>query len=158
MRKLTELTSEGDAGRLVDALLVAGIDSEVRAREPWEVWVLDDDDLARARQVAGQFTPGAAGPDVARAAAAIREQRERRQSRAGRRMVQVADQWRGGPAQGVGPVTLFLVIGSVLVALYSDFGDPLTMTIQNLSIEPWDSPDFYERCERARCGGWSRRC
>ncbi|MFZ6182701.1 rhomboid family intramembrane serine protease [Nannocystis pusilla] len=142
MRKLTELTNEGDARQMVDALLVAGIDSEVRTREPWEVWVLDDDDLARARQVAGQFTPGAAGSEVARAAAAIREQRARRQSRAGRRMVQVADQWRDGPAQGIGPVTLFLVIGSVLVALYSDFGDPLTMTIQNLSIEPWDSPEF----------------
>lgn len=146
MRKLTETTSEADAGRLVDRLLVAGIDSQIRTREPWEVWVLDDDDLARAAQVLGEFRPGVAAPEVARAAAEIREQRAQRQSRAGRRMVHAAERWRGGDAApGIGPVTLFLVVGSVLVALYSDFGDPATMTIQNLSVEPWTSGEFLGR-------------
>ncbi|WAS91750.1 rhomboid family intramembrane serine protease [Nannocystis punicea] len=147
MRKLTELPSEADAGHLVDRLLVAGIDSEIRTRAPWEVWVLDDDDLPRAAQLIADFKPGERAPDVVRAAAELRKERERRQSRAGRRMVVVADRWRGGSVDTLGPVTLFLVVGSVLVALYSDFGDPATMTIQNLSIEPWDSYEFLGKVQ-----------
>lgn len=143
MRKLTETANEADAARLVDRLLVAGIDGEIRG--PREVWVLDDDDLAGAGRVLAEFQPGVAAPEAARAAAEIRAQRERRQARAGRRMIVAADRWGDDPVAGIGPVTLFLVVGSVLVALYSGFGDPATMTIQNLSVEPWDSQQFLGR-------------
>jgi GlpG protein len=144
MRKLSETTGEADAGRLVDALLVAGVDSEVR--ELFTVWVRDDDDMPRAAQVLAEFRPGVAAPEVTRAAAEIRRQREQRDARAGRRMVHAANRWREGETPpSLGPVTLFLVIGSVLVALYSDFGDPATMTIQNLSIEPWESFEFLSK-------------
>lgn len=144
MRKLTETTSEADAGRLVDALLVAGVESEVR--EPCVVWVRDDDDMPRATQVLAEFRPGVATPEVTRAAAELRKQREQREARAGRRFVHAASRWRAGEtAPSLGPVTLFLVVGSVLVALYSNFGDPATMTIQNLSIEPWGSVEFLSR-------------
>lgn len=140
MRKLTETASEADAGRLVDRLLVAGIDGEIRG--PREVWVRDDDALPAARQVLGEFRPGVAEPEVARAAAELRRQQTQREARAGRRMVLASDRWGEGPELSIGPVTLFLIVGSVLVALYSNFGDPATMTIQNLSVEPWLSSEF----------------
>lgn len=147
MRKLTETATEADAAQLRDQLLVAGIDSELRG--PREVWVVDDDDLAGAGRVLGEFKPGVAAPAVARAAAELRKQRAHREARAGRRMILAAERWRGADAvSSIGPVTVFLIVGSVLVALYSDFGDPATMTIQNLSVEPWGSGEFLGHVKR----------
>jgi GlpG protein len=135
MRELARLDSRGEAQRLADVLLVAGIASEVRSNT--EVWVIDDGDLPAAKRQLEAFTTGAAAPDVQRAAAELRKREA--EAREDRKTVKVAERWRGDEALGFGPITVFLIVASVLVAFASDFGDPRTMTVQNLSIEPWDS-------------------
>lgn len=136
MRELARLDERGEAERLVDMLLVAGIASQVRASEPFEVWVLDDRELAAAKLQLEAFTKGGS-PDVSRAAADLRKQQA--EARADTKTVAVAERWRSDEAFGIGPITIFSMVAAVLVGFASDFGEPLTMTVQNLSIEPWDS-------------------
>ncbi|MFV8755291.1 rhomboid family intramembrane serine protease [Nannocystaceae bacterium ST9] len=134
MRELARLSDRGEAQRLADVLLVAGIASEVR--EGSELWVLDDRDLPAAKQQLAAFTQGQA-PDASKAAAALRERAAA--DRIDTKTVEVGQRWRSDQTFGIGPITIFLIAASVLVGFASDFGDPLTMTVQNLSIEPWDS-------------------
>jgi GlpG protein len=133
MRELARLDDRGEAERLADVLLVAGIASEVRSDT--EVWVLDHRDLAAAKQQLAAFSTGPATPDVRHAAAELRKRDEQTRSKT----VQVAERWRSDQALGIGPITIFLLVASVLVAFASDFGEAQTITVQNLSIEPWDS-------------------
>ncbi len=134
MRELARLDSRAEADRLVDTLLVAGIAGSVR--EPSEVWVLDDRDLPAAKLVLASFAAGQA-PDVSQAAAELRKQAAKTQIDT--TTVEVGERWRSDQALGIGPITIFLIVASVLVGFASNFGDASTLTIQNLSIEPWDS-------------------
>jgi len=134
MRELARLDSRGEAERLIDSLLVAGITAQLR--EEGEVWVLDDRDLPAAKRELAQFSAGKA-PDATRAAADLRKQAS--DARKAQPVVEVGERWRSDQAFGVGPVTIFLAVASIAVGFASNFGDGQTMTIQNLSIEPWDS-------------------
>lgn len=109
------------------------------------MWVLDDAQMPAAKQQLEAFSMGKVASDTARAAAELRKQRAQEQERAGRRFVHAAERWREGPALGFGPITVFLLVASVLAGFASDFGDATTMTIQNLSIEPWDSGALFGR-------------
>jgi GlpG protein len=146
MRKLSEFTKQDVAERLVDQLLIAEIDSQLRSSGPWEVWVLDDRDMDKARRALESFDPEAK-PELTRAAEQIRERKRRDNEQASRRRVDVGERWRGdGSARGLGPVTIFLMIGSVLAAWFGDFEQPgANGTVQLLSIEPWDSLEFLGR-------------
>lgn len=135
MRELARLENRGEADRLADVLLVAGIASEVRADT--EVWVIDDRDLAAAKQQLEAFSTNPTAPDVSRAAAELRKREV--EARNDIKTVEVGERWRSDQAIGIGPITIFLLVASVLVAFASDFGEPATMTVQNLSIEPWDA-------------------
>lgn len=135
MRELARLDTRGEAERLADVLLVAGIATEVRAET--EVWVLDDRDLPAAKQQLAGFSTAPPTPEISRAAADLRKREA--EARSETKTVEVGERWRSDQAIGIGPITIFLIVASVLVAFASDFGDPLTMTVQNLSIEPWDS-------------------
>ena len=141
MRLLVDVGEAGKAGDLVDTLLAQGIDSQVRGEASTEVWVLEGDQLSKAKEVLAGFVAHGRPAEAAKAAE-IRKQRAQAQTGRDHNYVQVRDQWRADEALGIGPVTLFLIIGSVLVGIYSDLGDGQTMTVQNLSIEPWTSREF----------------
>jgi GlpG protein len=135
VRELVRLENSGEAERLTDVLLIAGIASEVRADT--EVWVLDHRDLAAAKQQLEAFTANPGAPDVSRAAAQLRKREV--EARTETKPLVVGERWRSDQAIGIGPITIFLLVASVLVAFASDLGEPQTMTVQNLSIQPWDS-------------------
>lgn len=135
MRELVRLDDPGRARRLVDRLAALGIAAELREQS---VWVLDDRDLPSARARLDELLDDRA-PNLAaapRAEPGPEPAEPRPQPGPPRPFAPAA---RVEPVSGVGPVTIFLIVASILVGFASDFGDPLTMTIQNLSIEPWDS-------------------
>lgn len=142
MRKLSEAATRRDAERLIDQLLVANIEAQVRGEGPWEVWVLDDKDMPAAKQHLEVFAAGGA-PDVQRKAAEIRERAA--DDRINRNIVPAARTWRASTELGFGPITVFLIVASGLTGYYSDLGEAATMTVQNLSIEPWDSGELFGR-------------
>jgi GlpG protein len=144
VRRLAECADGRRAGDLVDTLLAHGIDSQVRGEGEREVWVLDDDALARANTIFKEFEEN--GPQaVAGKAAEIRRRRVQEQAGRDHNFVHVRSTWREAEQLGLGPVTIFLLVGSVLVGVYSGMGDPQTMTVQNLSIEPWRSGELLGR-------------
>lgn len=141
MRKLSEFANQAHAEGLVDALLVAEIDSEVRGEGPHEVWVHDDRQLEAARAALANFDPKA-NAGAARSARKIRAERAQANERAARRSVAVGERWRGSE-EGWPPLTLFLIAGSVLVAYSAGFDNSLdSELVQALSIEPWLSTSF----------------
>jgi GlpG protein len=142
MRKLSEAATPREAERLIDQLLVANIEAQLRGEDPWEVWVLDDRDMPAAKQQLEAFAAGDV-PEVGRRAAQIRERAVDEQIN--RNFVPVAERWRASTAMGFGPITAFLLVASLLTAFYSGLGEPATLTVQNLSIEPWDSSEPFGR-------------
>jgi len=147
MLELDRFAEPGPARALVDHLLVHGIEARVRGQSPWEVWVLDHDQLPAARERQGAWSAGGDDGDRRRAAR-IRRERERDDQLAAQREIDPRRRWWSAPDAGIGPVTVFLVVASVLVGMASDFGDPTTMTVQNLSIEPWGSTEWLGRVRR----------
>lgn len=148
MRKLKDFDSEREAERLVDHLLVAEVDSQVRGGEPWEVWVLDDRSMDTARRELERFEAGEGSGHARGLAAKIRRQREQADEGAADRFLEMGSRWRDGEgdAAGLGPLTMFLIAICVLVAFMGDWNaaaqDPL---IQQLSVEPWTSTQFLGR-------------
>jgi len=141
MHKLSEFEAEDHAARLVDTLLVAGIEGEVRGDGPFEVWVYDHRQMDEARAALASFEPKTS-VRAAHFAQRIRARRERDDARAGRRFVEVRRTWRSDEG-GLGPITIFLIVCSCLVAYQAGFHDPLTSElVQLLSIEPWLSTEF----------------
>lgn len=142
MRKLSEATTRREAEHLIDRLLVADIEAQLRGEGPWEVWVLDDKDMPAARQQLETPVPD----DIGRKAAKMRERAANQQIN--RNFVPAAERWQASQQLGFGPVTVFLLVASLLTAFYSDLGEPTTMTVQNLSIEPWDSGEWLGRVSK----------
>lgn len=141
MRKLTSFSEANRAGDLVDALLAQGIEGQVRG-DGLEVWVLDDDQMTRAGEVFKNFTEQ--GPSAKAAAKAGQARAAEKRAQAGRdhNFVHVRSTWGAPEEPGIGPVTVFLVLASVLVSIYSNMGDPRTITIRNLMVEPDMSGPF----------------
>lgn len=142
MLELTDCAEERRAHALADHLLVHGIDASVRGEGPWEVWVLDHERVEAARALLVQWNTGESGDADRRGAAKIRKERRHGDEIAEQQAIDPRRRWSTPSATGYGPITVFLAVASVLVALASDFGDPTTITIQNLSIEPWASHEF----------------
>lgn len=135
MRKLTSCGAPREASELVDALLAHGIEGQVRGEAGLEVWVLEDDQLKRAGELLAEFT--AHGRPAARETAA-KIRRQQAEAQAGRDLNYRSARagWGAAEAAGFGAVTIFLIVASVLVSIYSDMGDAQTITIKNLMIEP----------------------
>lgn len=143
MRKLAEFNQEPQRAKdLVDTLVAQGVDSQVRG--DGEVWVIEHDLMGRAGEILKVFeVHGRAA--VADRAAEVRKAEARAQAGRDHNFVHVRSTWGGGEeALGIGPVTLFLIVASVLVGAYSDLGDFNTITLRNLMIEPRAHAGFLE--------------
>lgn len=142
MRELARFDDPRRARELLERLAGVGIDAELREQA---VWVLDDRELPAAKQQLEALEAGQpATPSPARQPA--RERKPALGAIAAR-----TPTWRAEQALGVGPITLFLIIASVLVGFASDFGDATTMTVENLSIQPWQ-PDHHGFLGHVRAG------
>jgi GlpG protein len=124
MRLLSEHADRREAQRLADHLLVASIDTHVRASERWEVWVRDDDDLARAQHLLAAFRAGTIEGDTARRAKEIRAEQAAAEYGWGQRFFMARNRWRGADAVPMQPLTTAMIVVSVIVAFITRLGEP----------------------------------
>ncbi len=139
MRKLTGASDASLAKRICDHLLIAGIDSEARTSGgQHEVWVMDHDDLGRARELlsAGEHADWA---DVARRADLIRNEKQRADKLDAKRKEGVPKD-RLSQDNGPRPLTSSMILLSALVGWMSDFGDLKTPIVDNLLIQSRAGP------------------
>lgn len=144
MRKLTDCERPAQASSLVAELRAEGIDSQVRGEAPWEVWVLDHDEIPAALAFLEQRSRGEPRPTA-------RETPEPNQSKpkpapiAARPSVDLTARWKERSIPGLPAITIVLAVAAVMVAYETNLGDPTVMTVQNLSIEPWRSGAPFEQ-------------
>jgi GlpG protein len=153
MRLLSECVDTREAHRLADALLVESIETDVREGTRWEVWVRDDDDLARARELLEAFRAGTIAADTAQRAREIRAERKAADVGWAQRFVVARNRWRGVDAIGPQPLTTAMILVALAAAWATRLGDPTTPALQWLSIEPWPPGAFLAH---VRAGEWWR--
>ncbi len=137
MRKVSTVADEAYARRVVDALLVEGIEADARGTE---VWVLDDKNVEAARARLDAFARDGI-PDAGKVARRLRERKKLEQQDWAQRSRNVAQHWRLSSLreQGFGPLTLMLIIASVVVALLGAYGPPDDTRMWNVTIDDWAS-------------------
>lgn len=116
MRKLTDAENPKRARQVIDGLLVQGIEAEVRPDDGTEIWVIDEGDMEAARTFVSDFSPADA-EELATQAKKLRREHDREREDHAQRVVNVGNRWRGVSGLGMGPVTILLIVGSVLIAL-----------------------------------------
>ena len=125
MRELGRFKQQDDARTVADALFVAGIESRVDASRDghFVVWVHDERDVDGARELLAAYEEN---PDDPRFTEARRRAKEERRAKAKRdgegrhKVVRARDRWHA--AQGIGRLTLVLLVISVGVTLSGQFG------------------------------------
>ena len=142
MRKLVDAASRDEARRLVDGLLVEDIEAEARGDDDREVWVLDDDALAAAREFVDRFARGEC-EDVGKRAEQKRRQQERDAADARQRTVNLGR--KVAPGTGFGIVTTGLIVASVFVMLVGYLSDSSGTGIWGLTIDHWSALEPFER-------------
>ncbi|HET6583520.1 MAG TPA: rhomboid family intramembrane serine protease [Nannocystaceae bacterium] len=153
MRLLSEHADTREAHRLADALLVASIETDVREGTQWEVWVRDDDDLARARELLAAFRAGAIDEGASRRAREIRAEQKAADIGWAQRFVHARSRWRGAETIAAQPLTIAMIVATLAAAWATRLGDPTTPALQWLSIEPWPPGAFLSH---VRAGEWWR--
>ena len=127
MRQAGSLSSERDARRLVDYLLTAGISAKAEgAGEAWAIWIIDEKDLARAKQELEQFRAAPDDPRYAqaeRAAESLRRDQAAAARERGKQVVELRDRWIGyGRLAAHGRLTIVLIGLCMAVALLTRLG------------------------------------
>jgi GlpG protein len=140
MRQIGTIPDENAARALSDYLLTQQIETKLEHQPGgWEVWVRDEDRVARAREELAAFT---ANPndrrftDAARAAADIRRTEEEAEEAYQRRQAALRERMKA-PAARRRPVTALLIAISVTVGLFTELGDGNDELKQRLYIAPF---------------------
>ena len=115
MRQVGTLATQQDAERFADYLVTLGIPSRVDpAPNGFGVWVIEENDVARAKQTLSEFQANPTDPRYAAAHATAEELRQRQAAerrKAQRKIVDLSQRWNG-PLRRRIPLTM-LLIGSV---------------------------------------------
>ncbi len=152
MRQLCNAESPQDARRIVDGLLIDGIEAQLRPEDGTEVWVIDGGQMDAARR--SMATRSATDATATRKKAQdIRRKKQRDDQAHGQRVVDVQTRWRGVSNLGVGPITLFLVLGSVVIALLGYMADDDAHPMWTLTIDHFAST---QPLAEVRAGQWWR--
>ena len=146
MRKLADARDAEEARRIVDALLVAGIEAQARSDAGTEVWVVDHDQLDAARERLAAVRAGALD-DAALSdrAEALRKDAKKRNADHRQRVHDMGRRWGSTSAPGPGLVTMFLIVGSVIVGMVSWLADSSGEGMWNLTIDHFASTEFLQR-------------
>jgi GlpG protein len=133
MRKIGTIPDEQDARTFRDYLLTLGIKSELNpdSNHTQIVWVLEEDQLQRARSELAEFVLAPRAEKYAGAAEAAQRQRdaELKEAMAARKQqVNMRERWER-PLVARIPVTLLLIAISVAVALLTHYGDTIDGTL-----------------------------
>ncbi len=127
MRLIGHLRDESQARTFGDYLYVQGMQNELQhdRDDGWEIWISDEDKLAEAAQHLKEFQANPADPKYrakATAAPQLREAEEKEQEKWRQRLRNRRQLFRPLTGYGFGPLTFILIAISVLVTLYSNFG------------------------------------
>jgi len=145
MRAVATIEDKDHAQRFGDYLVAQEIPNEVQqAAQGWVVWVIDEDDIERARQ---EFEAFQADPDaeryrdVAAVATKLRRDAERDRERRAKNIITPRHTWasaRGilGRAANTGIVTGVLILISIVVALATALGNSHNALLDALLIAP----------------------
>jgi GlpG protein len=140
MRQIATLPDEAQARTLSDHLLTLGIETRLEsAAGAWEVWVCDEDKLARAREELAAFTANPADERFsasARGAEAVRL-KEWRQEQNYRRRQERAEAAIARAGTGHRPLTLALMTTCIVVAVASNLGEQPEPVLQGLHISSY---------------------
>ncbi len=120
------LSGEEKARAFGDYLYVQGIENQIEADKDgsWAVWIHAEEELERAKGLLASYRENPANPkfqSTSRAANELREQKRKEQVRYEKRMKQRQQLFRPLTNYGFGPVTLVLMVISVVVFVLSGF-------------------------------------
>ena len=126
MRQAGSIPDHDQAQRFVDHLLTQGITAKLdQAGDGWAIWVRDEDQLPQAVKELEAFV---SGPDAARyrqarsSAESLRKQQHAEDSDRRKNFIEMRDRW-DMRAIGRRPLTIVLIVISVLVAIATDAGE-----------------------------------
>lgn len=126
MRQIGTVETERHATLLADYLLTQGIKSQVDSEAGgWSLWVFDEDQVARGREIFERFHADAEAAELlaaARTAGQLRSEAIAREKEARRNLVDVRSQWTNPHVAGR-PLSMILIAVCVLVGFLSNFGD-----------------------------------
>ena len=126
MRQIGTIANEQHALIFVDYLLTQGIDAQSEpSGEVFDLWIRDEDQVDRAKSLLAEFLPHPEADTYRVApleAKKIREQREQVLIQQAKNKMNVRQNWQKPGGNQKRPVTMFLIIGSIIVALLTQFG------------------------------------
>jgi GlpG protein len=144
MRQVGTLATQSEAQRFADYLVTLGIPSRVDgAPDNFSVWVIEENDVARAKQTLAEFQSNPSDPRYVAAQATaqqLRQDQAARQRQAQRRIVDLSQRWNA-PLRRQIPVTVALIGVSIAATLLSGFGDPgqimywMSFSISGMQLE-----------------------
>lgn len=145
MRQLATFEQSDQAQRLTDYLFTTGMRVTLeRDGDGWVVWVIDEDDLDRAREELAAFreNPSDAKYMAAREVADELRTRELKEAKAAaKRTINVRDRWQR--SSGRLPVTIGLLIGIAFVTTVTRSGEDEGEFYQTLTIASYKIDNFY---------------
>jgi len=125
MRQIGSISDKRAAQRFTAYLVTSGVEAQTEQDgDGWAIWVRDENDLERARESFESFRHN---PDDRRYAGAerevevIRRRQEKERQNAEKNLVDVRRRWQQ-PAARDAPLTVTLVVLSILVSVGGDFG------------------------------------
>jgi GlpG protein len=146
MRQIGRLQDEAQARRLADCLYGEGIESQVDPGPggDWEIWVLDDSNVDRARGLLEQFRRNPDDPVFVKASREVRRKRGEDQRAQVPRRGRIIDGRTifYSPPVSMGIVTLALIAVSVVVSLVTRLGEDARF-VQPLSITEYHEQGGY---------------
>ena len=132
MRQVGSSGEESSSGRFVDYLLTRGIDARIlRSQNGWDVWVVEEDQVAQARELWSQFEADPDNQVYSQSSGAARKLRhqEQKEEKEFERRQEAFERRLEGSGTFRAPLTVFLIVASVVVYLIGMRGD--RKSIQN---------------------------
>ncbi|WP_435017279.1 rhomboid family intramembrane serine protease [Tundrisphaera sp. TA3] len=137
MREIGTIAEEKAARVLEDYLLTLGISTKlIPAADGVQIWVHREDRVEEARAVLEEFRKAPDDPRfraASREARTLRQKAEQAEAEYRGNIREVSDRWNG-PFHRRAPLTAALLAASILVAIGTDMGEPLTRVGEWLSF------------------------
>jgi GlpG protein len=133
MRLAGTINDERQAERFADYLLLLGVEASAsKSAAGCEIWIRDETQVEKAKQELARFLENPLDERYAKTAPVakkIRKRQDQEVRRAQRNLVDARRIWAQPVSQRI-PGTLALILFSIAVTLFSDFGDRKTPTSQ----------------------------
>ena len=147
MRQIGHLEDEASARLFGDFLYVQGVENQIEpeAGHGWGIWIHAEEDLERANRLLGEFYADPAHPRFraqAQSADELRAQARAEQAAYRNKVINGRQMFARLYGYGLGPLTLLLIIASVVVFVLSKFGNE-TERVMSLYITEWREAGRY---------------